>query len=282
MSLPNERTPSLRGYDRPADRMLQHRQVSSKPILIVEGPDDLLTLRDHLPGVEIFPVDGKANVVEAARALIKSNLDGFLCVTDNDFDHKGDLIDIDQFHYPYDQRDLESMLIRLGVLAQVIEHLGSKEKLAKLGGAEKLVAIIEAEVAPVSNLRKANVNQAWGLAFDQVDLASKVDKETLKLRVSSYCAALVQASSTQLKSIELSRIAAQRFQDELGHRGKDVVAVAGTALRKKAGNQQQAVCVEQVLTAHLRSSCGFALSKSSWLAGLLRRLGLDDSSEVET
>ena len=58
---------SLRSFDNVADRIKQHRQASQAPILLVEGSDDFLVLREHVPAADIFPADGKKNVIAAAR-----------------------------------------------------------------------------------------------------------------------------------------------------------------------------------------------------------------------
>ena len=81
------RPSSLREYDNPADRIRQHRQASTSPLLIVEGPDDLLVLRPHLdPLVEIFPVDGKRNAAIVGTQLVEWAIGRFIVVVDHDFD----------------------------------------------------------------------------------------------------------------------------------------------------------------------------------------------------
>ena len=113
---------SLRDYDRPADRIRQHRQASDAPILIVEGAADRLVLRPHLPGVEIFPADGRTNAVSASIQLLAWSLPCFACVTDRDFTEDPRVDEIEEVHHPYDEVDCYAMLIELGALTLVIEH----------------------------------------------------------------------------------------------------------------------------------------------------------------
>ena len=114
----NERASSLREFDRPADRIRQHRQVHTGPILIVEGPHDHLLLKEHLEGVSLFPVDGKVNVLTCLKQFKSWDIQGVFGITDRDFDGPDQIdIEIADRHLHYDGRDLEAMLIDLGVLA---------------------------------------------------------------------------------------------------------------------------------------------------------------------
>lgn len=264
---------SLRQFDRPADRIRQHRQVSRAPLIIVEGPDDVFVLKPHLEGTDFFPVAGKPNVIETARALLAAGVERFACITDCDFDDPAEVADIASVHYPYAESDLESMLIELGVLAHVLESQASRDKLASQGGADSIVVHIRQAVAPVSSLRMASRAASWGLRFDAVNLASKTDRRTLQIDILGYCTALRAASESAVPLIELTRVAqAANCRDR--YRGRDVVCIAGVALRWLIGSLQQAACAEPVLVAQLHSSGAFALSRSAWLVGLKDRLAL--------
>ncbi|WP_144662447.1 hypothetical protein [Paenarthrobacter nicotinovorans] len=264
---------SIRHFDRPADRIRQHRQASNQAIVIVEGPSDVRVLRPHLDAVAFFPVDGKTNAVNCARSLKEWGFDNFICVTDKDFDDPNEFTDIEICHHPYLLRDLEAMLIEMGVLTHVLEHLGSSDKLKSLGGAAALVSRLEELVRPVTLLRYRNSRENWGLPFDGVDLASKIVKRELTLKINNYCVALVQASGSAATVSALVSAIEEGQTDELGPRGKDVVAGAVVALRQVAGSLKHGVD-EDVLVAQLHSSCGLALSKSAWLAGLREKLRL--------
>lgn len=269
---------SLRELDRPADRIRQHRQASDEPILIVEGESDFLVLRPLLPEVEIFPADGKNNVVDTARTLISWNIDKFVCITDDDFDDGALISDLDHVHHPYCGTDMEAMLISLGVLASMLEHIGSTVKLTKLGGASKLVDDLIAHVAPVTALREVSSRRAWGLPFDEVPIASKIHKTTLVLNIESYCDALRRQMDEPIEYQVLVKTARDHSYSASAFRGKDVVAAAGVALRKTAGNLPHAAADPDCLCAQLHSSSAFALSKSEWYEELRGRLEVAGST----
>ncbi len=249
--------------------MRQHRQVSNAPIVVVEGPDDLLTLRTHLDGFDIFPGDGKTNVISCCRALLNWQIERFICVVDRDFNWR-DHEDTDRACYPYLLRDLESMLISLGVLALILDHQGSAEKLSATGGPHKLVRRLVELVEPVSRLRAANAREGWGIRFDEVSLGSKIDAKNLTLKVPNYCVALA-ATTSGVDAATLIDASTASVDDEFGPRGKDVLVATGVALRRCAGSLQHQATTEPIISAQLRSSCGLALSQSDWLHELRSR-----------
>ncbi|WP_382304510.1 hypothetical protein [Herbiconiux sp. UC225_62] len=263
---------SLRELDRVEDRIRQQRQWTDSPVLLVEGPDDLNVLRQHLPGVSIFPADGKANALRAVRSLQAWNIEDVLAVVDRDFDDPSQTQDIEGRLHPYARRDLEGMLIGLGVLAHVLEHQGSAAKLTACGGSEALVARLEEIAAPLTSLRDHNARHNYGLSFDGTDFVGKVDLRTLDFRMQAYCAALISRSETEVQIDTLVQAAATAVADDLGPRGKDVIALAGVALRRVAGSLAHAAVDEPVLTGQLHSSAGFLLSKDEWLSELKDRL----------
>lgn len=265
--MPRQGSSYLRENDRIEDRIRLHRQVEkNRPLLVVEGPDDRRILEVHLDGVDIFPADGKKNVIRCARKLKTWNVASFVCVTDPDFDQADATSGIEDVHHPYAGRDLESMLISLGVLAIVLSHQGSEEKIAQCGGADALVERLVEQLAPVTALRLANARGEWGLSFDQVDLARKIDSRSLTLNVTGMCTALIQASQTEVTQAQLQAVVSTACHD--APRGRDVVTAAGVALRSIAGTLPQAATSVNVLTAQLHSSATYWLARSVWLSEL--------------
>lgn len=264
---------SLRALDRVEDRLRQHRQVVKEPFVIVEGPDDKLVLREHIQDSTIFPAGGRVNVLRAARTLADWGIHAVIGVIDLDFDEPADLKEVENLIYPYTQRDLEGMLISLGVLATVIEHLGSAKKLEAYGGPNLLVQRLIEEVGPVTKLRHLNARKGWSLAFDQVKLSDKLVQATLKLKFDSYCAALWQASDCEVGQASLvSAVEGELVDVALDPRGKDVLDAVGVALRRVVGSLQAAAATGELLTKHLHCSAGLALAGSEWLEGLNHRL----------
>ncbi|WP_454299553.1 hypothetical protein [Salana multivorans] len=240
--------------------------------MLVEGPADLLVLKQHLVGAEIFPSAGKSNVLRALHLLSDWGDPAVIGVVDADFDDPADLAALDGRIWPYDERDLEAMLIGLGVLSLVLEHQGSSEKLTKYGGVEKLVRRLVEIVEPVTALRSVNSRERWGLAFDRVSIADKIDRRTLELKIDGYCAALIRASSAAPDNTAVSAACRADLPDNLGPRGRDVLEAAGVALRRIAGTLPAAASTESVLAGQLHSSAGLALASSRWLKDLKQRI----------
>lgn len=255
---------SLRDYDRIEDRLRQHRQVESTPIVIVEGPDDVLVLKNHLPSEIIFAADGKSNVLRAMNSLASWNIVGVRAIVDADFDEPDDERG-DPRIVLYEGRDLEAMLVILGVLAHLFEHQGSAAKLNALGGAAQLCADLVQEAHAVAELRLANVRQSWGLRFNSVDLSAKTDRKTLQIDLARFVAALIQASDTHATAAFVLDAVRNDALDGRGPRGKDVLSLAGLALRHRAGSLPAAATGVETLGAQLRSSAGLAFERSHWL-----------------
>jgi hypothetical protein len=263
---------TVRDLDRVENRIRQQRNVDARPILVVEGPTDLLVLRWHLPDVQIFPADGKGNALRAIRQLVAWGFSNVVAVVDRDFDDPTETDDIGVALHPYDTRDLEGMLIQLGVLAMVLDHQASATKLTAFGGSEALVEKLKDLLQPVSVLRSRNTADNLVLCFSKVDVSNQVDSKSLELRLAAYCKALLANSETSADLESLMAFSAGELLDGLGPRGKDVVAAGGVALRKVVGNLAVAATKEAVLTAQLHSSSGLMLAESGWLASLRRKL----------
>src|SRR5690606_2239300 len=108
---------------------------------------------------------------------------------------------------PYDGRDLEAMLVDLGVLAEVLDSFGSAQKIDALGGVEALVEMCRTAAFPVARLRLASRREGWSVRFDAVDLTRKIDRSTLRLDIRGYCMALVSSSEVDFGSNVLIDIA---------------------------------------------------------------------------
>ncbi|WP_162815370.1 hypothetical protein [Microbacterium arborescens] len=269
---------SLRDFDRLEDRLRQHRQVDKTAILIVEGADDLLLLRDLLPDQSIFAADGKRNALAAEEALRSWDVVGVRALVDADFDEP-ELGRTGSNVLLYDGRDLEGMLVNLGVLSHILEHQGSAAKLSRLGGANALCQRLIVQAELIAGIRDANHRFHWGLRFDGIDIASKVDRKTVELDVSRLIAALVQHSETEA-TVALIKGAGDSASDGRGPRGRDVLVMAGVALRQLAGGLQGAATTVDVLGGQLRSSAGYFVAKSQWLSALRQTLG-DAKAELE-
>ncbi|MBP5938728.1 DUF4435 domain-containing protein [Streptomyces acidiscabies] len=188
---------SMRELDCVADRIRLNRQNDKRPVVILEGPSDRRILerafRDQ--AVSYF-VTGTRNVaLEAAAQLADWKQEYFTCIVDRDFDDvvKGEMSKNASIH-PYENADLEAMLLVSKTGIDLISELGSSGKIEKHGGEAVVVSKLLEIVAPVTRLRRASFENDWRLAFDEVDLAAKIEKKDMKFKLQSYCLSLHRES----------------------------------------------------------------------------------------
>lgn len=262
---------SLRDLDRLEDRIRQHRQVDKSPVLIVEGSDDLLVLRAHVERVTLFAADGKPKALAAVRALNHMGEVGVRAIVDADFDDEPDH-DLHGMVHTYEGRDLEAMLISLGVLQHLLEHLGSASKLSAVGGPSAAAQLVLDSALPLAGMRYANRVNGWSLRFDAVDPTSKANKTTLTLDTRRYAASLLSVSESRAIADDVVAASAQVPPDGRGPRGKDVAAFAGLSLRTKFASLSHTAVGEELIAAQIRSSGGLALAHSRWLSSIRESL----------
>ncbi|GAA1797166.1 DUF4435 domain-containing protein [Planosporangium flavigriseum] len=276
---------SIREYDRPADRIRQHRQADFRPLLVVEGPSDARLMVAAFEGKYVpFPVGNRGIALETARQLHAWRTKQFMCVVDRDFDDEVARAEAEGIPiHAYENADLEAMLCATDALRRIIAEFGSQEKIASFGGMRAVLQSLYKIVVPVARLRAANQQKQWGLAFDKVDLAEKIDAKTLELRVRSYCAALsatvgnnpgqsalVSVAEGPDKSVRLPvcpRGASPYY------RGRDLLAALGVALRRQIGSCAKAATETEHLAAILRVASCPLIIKSTWGEDLEESLG---------
>ncbi|HEU5269919.1 MAG TPA: hypothetical protein VFU36_08340 [Jatrophihabitans sp.] len=227
--------------------------------------DDVLTLQPLLPEAAFFPANGRPNALNCARDLINAKLSKFACVVDRDFDDDPHL-DLERV-FPYLCQDLESMLIEIGCLGDLLPHYASAGKLVGKASVKAMIADLCISASIVGNLRRANAAERWGLAFDRVDLTSKIDKRTLILNLPSYCAALISVSDSRVTREQLLR-AAQVETERLVYSGKDVMAFVSVALRRKYGSLSGQESSVEVLCPALRACGSYKIASISWFGEL--------------
>jgi hypothetical protein len=266
---------SLYAFDRIADRIKQARQVSSAPAVVVEGKGDrrFLSRLSALRDADVYIAGTRDRVLTTAHDVVQLSLSRVVCVVDRDFDDVVSQAEVDlAVLIAYDNADLEAMLWTSAALEALLEEVGSEEKLEAFGGTEALRDAVNSVLAPVCRLRRANALEGWGLPFDAVDLASKIDLRTLSLSVQSLCDALWRPDLGVAKS-QLYEVAADGSVPTCPHsgaeliRGKDAVAVTGVALRRLIGSltHQQASGDRLEETLRLASSDAH-VSTTRWLS----------------
>lgn len=263
---------SLRDFDSPADRIRQHKNANADLVMVVEGPADARLLSPLLPQVVVFPVSGKANAISVTNQLREWDVENFLTLTDRDFDDKSVYTPHENYHIQYAGADMESMLVELGVLADVLDNLGSSSKIAAAGGSANVVAVCVDQARLIGRLRQKSRDENWGLNFDGVDVADKTERGDLGLDIRAYCRALRACSEESLVPQEgdMHKTLAEGGTDI--YRGKDAIAVASVALRKKAGSLSKAACSPDLISSVVRSSATYRLSTSDWYRFLVSRL----------
>ena len=111
-------------------------------------------------------------------------------------------------------------------------------------------------------------------ACDACQRSGHTSQQTLQIRVAAFCSAL---QATTDHNVDLNDLVVAVTKPPTGphrHNGKDVVALAGVALRRKAGSLQLAPTRVDVLCGTLRSGAALRLSRSPWLGDLRELLAI--------
>ncbi|WP_141725285.1 hypothetical protein [Micromonospora pallida] len=199
----------------------------------------------------------------------------FACIVDRDFSN-----DLEEYEsgplplHPYENADLEAMLTRMNAFRALLLELGSEDKIVYMGGAEAVTCILQDIVAPITRLRAANAAMGWGLAFDKVDLADKIDIRTLSLNLDGYCSALISKNPDPPPKQVLLSFATGRAKlpyepkcprgSNPYYRGRDLLAAAGVALRKKIGSCDKSTTGSEHLARILRAIGCQQFANSTW------------------
>ncbi|MGW5396524.1 hypothetical protein [Streptomyces sp. NPDC003952] len=264
---------SLREFDRLADRIRLHRQADARPILIVEGPsDERILKRSFGDALAYFPAGARGIALSESATLHGWGQKRFLCIVDRDFDDQVE--DLEKSGIPihaYENADLESMLAMSHTAADLLSEFGSIAKIDARGGIEEIARRLCEAVEPLVILRRANVENNWGLAFDSVDLRSKIDKTNLTLKLQSYCAAinatsdeapgqriLIEFATKQrplLKTPSCPRGSTPYF------RGRDFLAFVSVSLASYCGTRR---VDPEILESALRLAGSGHLRQSGW------------------
>jgi hypothetical protein len=271
-------TQSLRDFDNLADRIRLHRQVRKTPLLIVEGVTDkrLLERLLNLPGTDIFIASTRQVALDVAKRLTEYGVGLVAAVVDRDFDDTVAQAEANGLPVvAYDGADLESMLLTTSALDTLLSELARPERLQTFGGVEVLRAHLQDEALAVAGLRRANALHRWGLAFDEIDLASKVDRDTLRFRLPNLCDALrrtVQNGVPERQALIDSAGLDPGTCPRSGHplrRGRDCLALLAAALRRRIGSLNH----HQAEVDHLERLLRMAtthddIEETAWLSAL--------------
>ncbi|UQI47894.1 DUF4435 domain-containing protein [Streptomyces sp. HU2014] len=267
---------SLRDYDRLADRIRLHHQVDKRPVIIVEGPsDERILKRAFGDGNSYFSAGTRNSALEEAQALHNWKQNYFTCVVDRDFDDT--VAEFESQNIPihaYENADLEAMLSVSGVAASLIAEFGSATKIEAKGGITYIIDKLFQTIDPVTRLRRANIENSWGLTFDAIDLRSKIDKKSLEFKVQSYCAALNETSDSKPGQNVLLQYATGELSLQKTpscprgttpyFRGRDFLALLSTSLCGYCGTRRSQSVEPEILEASLRLGGSDQIRTSSW------------------
>lgn len=275
---------SLAEYDQLADRIRLHRRTDKRPVVIVEGPTDVAFLENCVPlDCSYFPAGTRSLALKAATGLHEFEMRRYTCIVDRDFDDT-----VAQYEksgarvFAYENADLEAMLSTTKPFTIFLEALASREKLGRRGGANAVLSEIQDIVRPLTLLRRANSELGWGLRFDEVDVAGKIDRRTLKLQLQSYCAALSETVSGNPSQGVLLAYATGQQQTAMApecprgsspyYRGRDLLAAVGVALRNAIGSCDRGVANAEHLAKVLRLTAAGYLADHPWMQDLVEAL----------
>lgn len=239
------RARSLREYDSLADRIRHSRQGDGRDVLIVEGPSDArLIERVAAARYSIFPAGGRTPSVAELRRTRELGVQRVVAIVDRDFDSvveeaKSEGLPI----CSVEAADLEAQLI--------VDHLFT-DVLRELGAAARTTDAVLDEVnrqaafgaGVVGILRLHGQTHELSLAFDEIDLRGKIDKDDLSLKMLSFAQSAVRGSDLQVDtaleimqagSVELAETLTEAGVGAIRFRGRDAIAFGAVALMRKLG-----------------------------------------------
>ncbi|MCX4396049.1 DUF4435 domain-containing protein [Streptomyces sp. NBC_01767] len=269
----------MKDLDSLADRVRLHRQGDSRNVVIVEGVSDKRILQRSFSESDVvyFPAGSRPVALEAAKKLTLWRQEYFICVVDRDFDDE--VSNVSRANrkiplHPYDNADLEGMLTVAGAAGDLVSEFGSADKIKDLGGAQQVLQKTYSLIEPISRLRRANYENNWGLAFDRVEIASKIDRKTFALKVQSYCAALDSTSDQSpgqavlleyAKGTKEARSAPKCPRGTVPYfRGRDFLGALSAALCGYCGSRRPQSVEPEHLASILRLAGSAHLRRGGW------------------
>ncbi|WP_128790662.1 MULTISPECIES: hypothetical protein [Streptomyces] len=257
-------------------------------MVITEGPTDVRVLSRAFPDQNLayFPASTRSLALEAAKQLGQWRLGDFACVVDRDFDHEVEAAEREESSiHAYENADMEAMLAVSKAGIDLLLELGSADKIERLGGAQSVIDRLSKIIEPITRLRRANIENAWGLAFDQVDLGNKIDRKLMTLKLRPYCAALVEKTddapnvSVLVDYASGARVLDREPQCPKGSkpyfRGRDFLAILSVALCGFCGSKRSQSVTAENLEGPLRLAGAYEIRISPWGEELLEILAVE-------
>ncbi|MEU8464736.1 hypothetical protein [Streptomyces sp. NPDC029003] len=245
-------------------------------MIITEGPSDERILRRAFgEGAVYFAAGSRSTALEQSRTLHSWRQGYFLSIVDRDFDDT--VADFESENIPihaYENADLEAMLCVSAASAELLAEFGSMAKIEAQGGFEQVIERLFLLVEPVSRLRRANIENDWGLTFDSIDLRSKIEKKSLNLKIQSYCAALNDSSRDApgqgllikyaTGQIALKKVPSCPRGTVPYFRGRDFLAMLSASLCGCFGTRRPQTVEPEILEGALRLGGSIHLKDGPW------------------
>lgn len=249
---------SLAPFDSVGDRIRQHRQADKRSVLVVEGGSDQ-RLIDRLTGERwvIFPAGSRGRVAPAVFRAQELGVKRIAGLIDRDFDNYFENLNAESV-FSWAEADLEAVLIRGPWFENLLQEMGSDDKIDAAGGAATLRPIAIGIAGVVGKTRRANAQYGWGIDFKTFEWIKKVDAASLTMALAKFGAAieaLVDGKDEKAQLRELLRSADSTNDGGIGSfRGKDALEVMKLALKRKYGNTSSTDA--HILAAALRLHVG--------------------------
>jgi hypothetical protein len=250
-------------------------------VIITEGPsDERILSRAFGESISYFAAGTRDSALAESEKLHGWKQGFFICVVDRDFDETVEIFEKSGVPvHAYENADLEAMLTVAGIAASLIAEFGSTNKIETKGGISRIIRELYRLVQPVTLLRRANVENSWGLKFDSVDLRSKIDKRNFEFKTQSYCAALDATSEVAPGQKVLYEYATGQLPVHKSpscprgtspyFRGRDFLALLSASLCGYCGTRRSQTVEPEILEASLRLGGTDHIRASPWGQELL-------------
>lgn len=252
------------------------RGASPKAVLIVEGASDekfWARFTDE-EACEIVIARGKQNALDAMHLIRGQSVAGVICIVDADFDSFLGKDESAADVVITDDHDLETIMIKSNSFDSVVRELGSRPKIAKIGGAARLREIILDPCIMIGKIRLFSLNRAENLRFEGLKYRF-ADIGDWNPAIESVCREIYNNSGrpgadlTEVTEF-LSEFSESSYDPWLIVCGHDLTELLGRALRSIAGNLAARDATTCEMEKHLRLACDSELVKGLRMTEAIR------------
>ena len=231
-----------------ANEVLLMRDVHDKPVLLLEGDNDVKFYRRFADDSQmpIIPAWGKENVLDAVGILESDgSVQGFLGIVDADFGHVDGSLPASPNVVVTDDHDVEMMIIKTKAFGAVLSEMGSKRKVGRFPTEHSIRYELMQKALIIGHLRHLSLTDDLNLRFEGLSFERFVDRDSLEIDVDEMIRRIFEltripklvAEDIRDRLLELVEDAEDDpYQICCGH---DFVAIFGIALRKALGSQSK-------------------------------------------